>query len=402
MNQTKFTLDFSEINLSDINLVGGKNASLGELYNSLKSQGVNVLDGFATTAEAYRLFLRENDLEENLRFLFRDLDVKDTGELQKRGHAARETILKNPLLAALPNEGVGLARIEFIINHIGVHPMAIAKLAELKNITAKTAIEKKLAALNEPDAREFFIRNLAEGIGKIAAAFYPKPVIVRTSDFKTNEYANLLGGAEFEPKEENPMLGFRGASRYADERYRAGFALECAALKRVRDEMGLTNVKVMIPFCRTIKEAAKVISELERNGLVQGENDLEIYAMCELPSNVVRAKDFLEIFDGFSIGSNDLTQLVLGIDRDSGTISDLFDEEDAAVKDMISQAIKAAREAGKPIGICGQAPSDKPEFAAWLVREGITSVSLNPDSAFKTRFVIAEAEKAFLEHKKAA
>ena len=214
------------------------------------------------------------------------------------------------------------------------------------------------------------------------------------SDFKTNEYARLLGGAEFEPAEENPMLGWRGASRYTDERYRDGFALECAALKRVRDRMGLVNVKAMIPFCRTVKEAGKVVAEMAKNGLKQGDNNLEIYAMCELPSNVVRAGDFLKVFDGYSIGSNDLTQLVLGIDRDSGTIAGLFDEEDAAVKDMISAVIKAAREAGKPIGICGQAPSDRPEFAAWLVSEGITSVSLNPDSAIKTALVIAEAERA--------
>jgi pyruvate, water dikinase len=295
-------------------------------------------------------------------------------------------------LAALPNDGVGLARIEFIIKHMGIHPMALAKLSELKNGKEKYAIERKLAALGELDAKEFFIRNLAEAVGKIAAAFYPKPVIVRTSDFKTNEYARLLGGSEFEPLEENPMLGFRGAARYADERYAAGFALECAALKRVREEMGLTNLKVMTPFCRTVREARKVIAEMAKNGLKQGENDLEIYAMCELPSNVIRAKDFLEIFDGYSIGSNDLTQLVLGIDRDSGAIAAAFDEEDAAVKDMISAAIKAAKKMKKPIGICGQAPSDKPEFAAWLVREGIDSISLNPDSAIKTALVIAESE----------
>jgi pyruvate,water dikinase len=295
-------------------------------------------------------------------------------------------------IATLPNDGVGLARIEFIINHIGIHPMAITKLAELKNGQEKYAIEKKLSILGETDPKEFFIRSLAESVGKIAAAFYPKPVIVRTSDFKTNEYARLLGGGEFEPLEENPMLGFRGASRYTDDRYREGFALECEALKRVRDEMGLTNLKVMIPFCRTVKEAREVLDEMAKNGLTQGENGLEVYAMCELPSNVIRAKDFLEIFDGYSIGSNDLTQLVLGIDRDSGTIAGLFDEEDDAVKDMISAAIKAAKEMGKPIGICGQAPSDKPEFAAWLVREGIDSISLIPDTAVKTTFVIADAE----------
>ncbi len=293
-------------------------------------------------------------------------------------------------LSMMPNDGVGLVRIEFIIaNHIGVHPMALVKYPNLQDKKAAAKIAEILAG-SEP--REFFVSRLAEGVGKIAAAFYPKPVIVRTSDFKTNEYARLLGGAEFEPAEENPMLGWRGASRYTDERYRDGFALECAALKRVRDAMGLVNVKAMIPFCRTVKEAEKVVAEMAKNGLKQGDNNLEIYAMCELPSNVVRAGDFLKVFDGYSIGSNDLTQLVLGIDRDSGTIAGLFDEEDAAVKDMISAVIKAAREAGKPIGICGQAPSDRPEFAAWLVSEGITSVSLNPDSAIKTALVIAKAE----------
>ncbi len=292
----------------------------------------------------------------------------------------------------MPNDGVGLVRIEFIIaNHIGVHPMALVKYPNLQD---KKAVAKIAAILAGSEPREFFVSRLVEGVGKIAAAFYPKPVIVRTSDFKTNEYARLLGGAEFEPGEENPMLGWRGASRYTDERYRDGFALECAALKRVRDAMGLVNVKAMIPFCRTVGEAGKVVAEMAKNGLKQGDNGLEIYAMCELPSNVVRAGDFLKVFDGYSIGSNDLTQLVLGIDRDSGTIAGLFDEEDAAVKDMISAVIKAAREAGKPIGICGQAPSDRPEFASWLVSEGITSVSLNPDSAIKTALVIAKAERA--------
>jgi pyruvate,water dikinase len=290
----------------------------------------------------------------------------------------------------MPNDGVGLARIEFIItNHIGVHPMAIARFPNLRD---EKAVRKIAEIIGEENAKDFFVRKLAEGVGKIAAAFYPKPVIVRTSDFKTNEYAKLPGGAQFEPEEENPMLGWRGASRYYDERYRKGFALECAALKRVRDEMGLTNLKAMIPFCRTVAEARKVVDEMRQNGLVQGENDFEIYGMCELPSNVVRARDFLKVFDGYSIGSNDLTQLVLGIDRDSATIATLFDEEDAAVKDMIAAAIKAANEAGKPIGICGQAPSDIPDFAAWLVSQKITSISLNPDSAFRVREFIAKAE----------
>jgi pyruvate,water dikinase len=217
-------------------------------------------------------------------------------------------------------------------------------------------------------------------------------VIVRTSDFKSNEYARLLGGNEFEPNEENPMLGFRGASRYYDSRYADGFALECAALLRVRKEMGLTNVKIMIPFCRTVEEAKYVIKVMAQHGLKRREDGLEIYAMCELPSNVVRADEFLQVFDGYSIGSNDLTQLVLGIDRDSGTISHLFDENDRAALGMIAQVIDEAHRAGKPIGICGQAPSDFPEFARWLVEQGITSISLNPDVAIKTHLVIADEE----------
>ncbi len=294
-------------------------------------------------------------------------------------------------LAAIPNDGVGLARIEFIVtNHIGVHPMALAQFPKLKDLKAINEIRNKIA---EEDPHEFFSRRLSEGVARIAAAFYPKPVIVRTSDFKTNEYARLLGGAEFEPKEENPMIGFRGASRYYDARYAPGFALECAALARVRNSMGLTNVKVMIPFCRTVDEAKKVIDEMARNGFRQGENGLEVYAMCEIPANVILADEFLKIFDGYSIGSNDLTQLTLGLDRDSATVAHLFDENNAAVRRMIAQAIRAAHEANKPIGICGQAPSDFPEFAEWLVTQGIDSISLNPDTAIKTALRVAAAEQ---------
>jgi pyruvate,water dikinase len=293
-------------------------------------------------------------------------------------------------VSMLPNDGVGLARMEFIVaNHIGIHPMALAYFPKLDDHRIAAEIATRIG---DEDPRQFFVRRLSEGIGRIAAAFHPKPVIVRTSDFKTNEYARLLGGAGFEPAEENPMLGFRGASRYYDPRYAAGFALECAALLRVRKDMGLTNVKVMIPFCRTVAEGRKVIETMARHGLRRGDDGLEVLAMCELPSNVVLAAEFLEVFDGFSIGSNDLTQLVLGIDRDSGTVAHLFDERDAAVRDMIARVIAAARRAGKPIGICGQAPSDYPEFAAWLVAEGITSVSLNPDAVVKTRAIIARAE----------
>lgn len=292
--------------------------------------------------------------------------------------------------AAIPNSGVGLARMEFIVsNHIGIHPMALARYPKLADVEAKNAIELRLAG---QDPREFFIQRLSEGVARIAAAFYPKPVILRTSDFKTNEYAMLLGGREFEPTEENPMLGFRGASRYYDARYAEGFALECQALLRVRRDMGLTNLKVMIPFCRTVAEGQKVLDTMAKHGLKQHEAGLEVYAMCEIPSNVILARKFLEIFDGFSIGSNDLTQLVLGLDRDSGTVAHLFDERDDAVREMIAQAVATARSMNKPIGICGQAPSDYPDFAAWLVECGIDSISLNPDSALPTTLVIAKAE----------
>ena len=302
-------------------------------------------------------------------------------------------------LAAIPNSGVGLARIEFIItNHIGIHPMALANYPALKDQKAVTEIS---ARIGDEDPQEFFVQRLSEGIAHIAAAFYPKPVIVRTSDFKTNEYASLLGGSEFEPREENPMLGFRGASRYYDPRYARGFALECRALVRVRLDMGLTNLKVMIPFCRTVEEATRVIEVMAANGLRQGEKGLEIYAMCELPANVELADEFLRVFDGYSIGSNDLTQLILGIDRDSGTVAHLFDERNAAVKSAIARAIKAAKRAGKPIGICGQAPSDYPEFAAWLIEQGISSISLNPDAVVNTTLVVAEAEAKLETHSKA-
>lgn len=290
----------------------------------------------------------------------------------------------------LPNDGVGLARTEFIVtNHIGIHPMALARYPNLKDTTV---IQRIADRIRDEDPREYFVRRFSEGVGRIAAAFFPKPVIVRTSDFKTNEYARLLGGVEFEPEEENPMLGFRGASRYYDPRYADGFALECAALLRARREMGLTNIKIMIPFVRTVAEAKKVIAVMAQHGLKQGDDGLEIYAMCELPANVVRAEEFLRVFDGYSIGSNDLTQLVLGIDRDSGTVSHLFDENDRAVLSLIADGIEAARRLKKPIGICGQAPSDFPEFARWLVEEGITSISLNPDTAIRTALVIANEE----------
>ncbi|AFZ59572.1 phosphoenolpyruvate synthase [Anabaena cylindrica FACHB-243] len=294
-------------------------------------------------------------------------------------------------LTAIPNDGVGLARMEFIIaNHIKAHPLALLHFDDLEDELAKYKIAE-LTAQYENKA-EFFIDKLAQGIGTIAAAFYPKPVIVRLSDFKSNEYANLLGGRQFEPKEENPMLGWRGASRYYDPRYREGFALECEAMKRVRNEMGLTNMILMVPFCRTPEEGRRVLAEMAANGLVKGENGLEVYVMCELPSNVILADEFSQVFDGFSIGSNDLTQLTLGLDRDSELVAHLFDERNSAVKRTIARAIATVKQFNRKIGICGQAPSDYPEFARFLVEEGIDSISLNPDSVLKTLLEIAAAE----------
>jgi len=292
----------------------------------------------------------------------------------------------------LPCEGIGLARMEFIINNIiQVHPMALIRFDTLEDEKARQKIEELTRGYSSKT--EYFIDHLARGIAKIAASQYPHQVIVRMSDFKTNEYADLIGGAEFEPHENNPMLGFRGASRYYSDRYREGFALECQAIRRVRDDIGLDNVLIMIPFCRTTDEADKVIDVLEENGLKRGEKGLEIYVMCEIPSNVTLADQFAERFDGFSIGSNDLTQLVLGVDRDSSLLAHVFDERNEAVQRQIADVIQAAHEAGRKVGICGQAPSDYPEFAAFLVKAGIDSISLNPDSVIETKKRIARAEK---------
>lgn len=319
----------------------------------------------------------------------------DFSTIGRPSHTAAMLIAGDPdkafQLSFYPSDGVGLMRMEFAITHsIQVHPMALVHFDQL-NENDQAAIERIVRPYT--DKKEFFIDRLAQAIGTMAAAFYPRPVIVRMSDFKTNEYANLTGGRAFEPTEENPMLGFRGASRYYHERYREGFRLECAAISRVRDEMGLTNVKVMIPFCRTLEEGRQVIDIMQSFGLVQHENGLEVYVMVEIPSNVILASQFAGIFDGFSIGSNDLTQLTLGIDRDSALISSLFDERNEAARTLIAEAIHKAREAGIPIGLCGQAPSDYPAFAHFLVHEGIDSISFNPDAFLEGLQHITDAEK---------
>ena len=295
-------------------------------------------------------------------------------------------------LSFIPNDGVGLAREEFILaTYVKVHPLALLDYDRLDDAAAKSEIDRITSGY--ADKPQFFVDKLAEGVAMIGAAFYPKDVIVRMSDFKSNEYANLVGGKRYEPVEENPMLGFRGASRYYDSRYRAGFALECRAMKKVRDDMGLTNVKLMIPFCRTVEEGRRVIAEMAEHGLVRGERGLEVYVMCEIPSNVILAREFAEVFDGFSIGSNDLTQLTLGVDRDSAIVAHIFDERNPAVKTLVASVIRDAKATGRKVGICGQAPSDYPEFARFLVEQGIDSISLNPDAVMKTTVTIAEAER---------
>jgi len=293
--------------------------------------------------------------------------------------------------ACLPNEGVGLARLEFIINRmIGVHPKALLEFDQ-QTLELQQQIRKMMKGFDDPV--EFYIARLTEGIATLGAAFAPKRVIVRLSDFKTNEYANLVGGERYEPEEENPMLGFRGAGRYVADSFRDCFALECEAVKRVRNEMGLTNVEIMVPFVRTVEQAKAVVEELGRQGLKRGENGLKIIMMCEIPSNALLADQFLDHFDGFSIGSNDMTQLTLGLDRDSGVVSALFDERNEAVKMLLSMAIRAAKQKGKYVGICGQGPSDHQDFAAWLMEEGIDSLSLNPDTVVETWVSLAQLNK---------
>jgi pyruvate,water dikinase len=315
----------------------------------------------------------------------------------KRPRTAIMVNLGNPDLAfataMLPNEGVGLARMEFIISeHIGVHPMALAQPEKVTAAEDREAIVKLTRRYDHPS--DFFIEKLSEGVGTIAAAFYPKPVIVRLSDFKTNEYAKLIGGAGFEPKEENPMLGFRGASRYAHPAYAAGFTLECAALRRVRDVMGLTNLRVMVPFCRRVEEGRRVIEAMAMNGLKQGEKGLEIYVMCEIPNNVIQIAAFSKLFDGFSIGSNDLTQLTLGVDRDSEIVAFDFDERDPGMLEMFRLAVRGAKRNGRHVGICGEAPANYPEITRFLTGLGIDSISVNAASLMRTMTVVCEAEEA--------
>jgi len=332
-----------------------------------------------------------------------EVTSRDYGEMPKCPVKITMNI-GNPHLAfdfqALPNWGVGLARLEFVINNmIGVHPKAAL---EYPDLPADLKREVEHAARGYRDPRTFFVEKLTEGVATIAAAFWPKPVIVRLSDFKSNEYKKLIGGARYEPDEENPMLGFRGASRYVAESFRRCFEMECQAMRRVRNELGLTNVEIMVPFVRTLKECAQVIELLAANGLKRGENGLRLIMMCELPSNAILAEQFLEYFDGFSIGSNDLTQLTLGLDRDSGLVADAFDERDPAVKAMLRQAIQACRKAGKYVGICGQGPSDHLDFARWLVQEGIESLSLNPDTVVDTWLQLAREADASAKAKVAA
>ncbi|WP_255087573.1 MULTISPECIES: phosphoenolpyruvate synthase [unclassified Synechococcus] len=356
--------------------------------------------GDATTAIADGEIITASCCEGDQGFVYRgelafSLDEQELGDLPP----THTRILMNVgnseeafNLAAIPCDGIGLARLEFIIaNHIKVHPMALLAPERVADPEQRAAIASLTRGYPHP--ADYYVDLLSQGMARLAAAFHPRPVILRFSDFKSNEYAKLLGGAAFEPREENPMIGWRGASRYYAPAFRDAFALECAALKRVRDAMGLTNVIPMVPFCRTPEEGDRVLAEMASHGLSRGENGLQVYVMCELPSNVIGAEAFAERFDGFSIGSNDLTQLTLGLDRDSALVAELFDERHPTVKEMIRLAIRTAKRCGRKIGICGQAPSDYPDFARFLVEEGIDSISLNPDAVVKTRLAIAAMEK---------
>ncbi len=343
----------------------------------------------ASCAEGEEGFVYDGALE----FDVTKVDLSDLPTLKTKLYMNIGDPTKAFGFAQLPNDGVGLARMEFIINnYIKAHPLALVDMNNGKTgVQDEEEIKAIIAGYANP--KEFFVKKVAEGVGMIAAAYYPKPVIVRMSDFKSNEYKRMVGGAEYEPHEENPMIGYRGASRYYSESYRPAYDWECEAMKVVREEMGLTNVTLMLPFVRTPEEGRKVLSIMKENGLVQGENGLKVYVMCELPSNVIMADEFLKDFDGFSIGSNDLTQLTLGVDRDGELVAHIFDERTSAVTAMIKLAIDACKKAGKYVGICGQAPSDYPEIAELLVKEGISSISLNPDSIISTWQNVAEIEK---------
>ena len=326
-----------------------------------------------------------------------DYEVKKTNlKTVKKPKTKIMMNIGNPEMAMqqsfIPNDGVGLAREEFVISeYIKVHPLALINFAKIKDKKAKKKIEKLTAGYK--DKKQFYIDKLAQGVSRITASFYPKDVIVRLSDFRSNEYANMIGGTQFEPQERNPMIGWRGASRYYSKEYLPAFILECKALAKVRKEMGLKNMKVMVPFCRTIEEGKKVLAIMAKHGLKRGVDGLDVYVMCEIPSNVILAEEFCKIFDGFSIGSNDLTQLTLGVDRDSELVAHVYDERNKAVKDLIAQVIKVAKKNKKKIGICGQAPSDFPDFAQFLAREGIDSISLIPDTIVKTMIAVRKAEQ---------
>ena len=360
-------------------VVGAENAT--EVLNTGREITVSCAEGEDGLVYAGLLPFRKNTVS------LKDLERPQTEIMMNLGNP--ESAFS---FSMIPNDGIGLARLEFIItSYIKVHPMALVHPEQVKDPRELREIERLTRGYEKKE--DYFIKQLARGVGMITAAFYPKPVVVRMSDFKTNEYASLLGGRYFEMEENNPMIGFRGASRYFDERYREGFALECRAMKKVRDEMGLKNLILMVPFCRTVEEAKKVIAEMEKNGLRRGENGLQIYVMCEIPNNVLLVDEFSEYFDGFSIGSNDLTQLTLGVDRDSEMLAAEFDERDPGVLKIMSMAVQGAKRNERHSGICGQAPSDFPEIAEFLVKEGIDSISLNPDSVMKITLKVLETEK---------
>ena len=420
---TDYVIPFERLGMHDVERVGGKNASLGEMIGALSRLGVKVPGGFATSAHAYREFLAQGGLDGRIRAELAALDVDDVAQLAASGARIRQWVLATPFPAALGAavsaqlqrmsggradlavavrssataedlpEASFAGQLETFLNVRG-EAAVLKALLEFERLDAdlKEQIRAQMAGYADPVG--FYVAKLAEGIAQIAAAFAPEPVIVRLSDFKSNEYANLIGGARYEPHEENPMLGFRGASRYVDESFRPCFELECRALKRVREDMGLSNVQVMVPFVRSLEEARQVTALLAANGLARGSAGLTVIMMCELPTNALLAEKYLDYFDGMSIGSNDMTQLTLGLDRDSAIVAKLFDERDPAVKRMLSMAISACRKRGKYVGICGQGPSDYPDLARWLLEQGIESMSLNPDTVVETWLFLAQGNAA--------